>query len=602
MARILGMIGLNANRPQNLENLLMCEHGFLSVSGHSQQQCETEDVSIVMDGVIFNREELPEARTDALCIARLYKQVGFIKALQHVNGDFAIALWDKQKHELWLGRDRAGVRPLYFAVNQAYVAFASLPGNLFSFPELQLRPRHEYVALVAACHYRSFDNSPDRSPFSGMRQLPASHWFHYKAQTNSFDEGAYWRLSLEKEWDSSESDLAREYRELLLDSVMRRYKVAVNPAFTLSGGMDSSSVLACAVNKQGQKQSAFSSVYKDPTFDESAEIQTMLSTTVSQWYPVSVEPQDPIKQIQKLITIHHEPVATATWLSHYLICEQVKKSGYDSLFGGLGGDELNAGEFEYFFCYFADLQQTGQFNLLEQEIKAWAHHHDHPLYKKNSEIAHQTLQRLFDPQQPGKINPDRMRIGRYLSSLNSEFFDLKKYTPLMLHPLQTCLNNRTWQDLFYETMPCCLRAQDRHGESAGVSHFNPFLDYRLQAFMFRVPGRMKIRNGVTKILLREAMKGILPDETRTRVKKTGWNAPAHLWFSGGNQEQVWDLLGSQRFRNRGIYNLKEVERLYREHLDIIDNNLPRENHMMFFWQLFNLEYWLQWCEGYGITL
>jgi asparagine synthase (glutamine-hydrolysing) len=102
---------------------------------------------------------------------------------------------------------------------------------------------------------------------------------------------------------------------------------------------------------------------------------------------------------------------------------------------------------------------------------------------------------------------------------------------------------------------------------------------------------------VTKQVLREAMKGVLPEETRTRVKKTGWNAPAHQWFSGGGREALEDVVRSRRVRQRGIYRVPEVERLLAEHDEIVSRGLPRENHMMFFWQLVNLNAWLDWLEA-----
>jgi len=125
-----------------------------------------------------------------------------------------------------------------------------------------------------------------------------------------------------------------------------------------------------------------------------------------------------------------------------------------------------------------------------------------------------------------------------------------------------------------------------------MENIDPFLDYRLAEFMFRVPGTMKIKGGITKNLLRGAMAGILPEDTRSRVKKTGWNAPAHVWFSGKDLGGVMDLVRSRTFRERGIYDLRVVEQVLDEHIAIIAEGRPVENHMMFIWQLLNLETWL----------
>jgi asparagine synthase (glutamine-hydrolysing) len=113
--------------------------------------------------------------------------------------------------------------------------------------------------------------------------------------------------------------------------------------------------------------------------------------------------------------------------------------------------------------------------------------------------------------------------------------------------------------------------------------------------MYRVAGTHKYRSGVTKHLLRQAMRGVLPESTRTRIKKTGWNAPGHLWFSGKGKTLLLDLIHSRSFQERGIYNLAKVEQLVIEHDRIVTTGALEENHMMFLWQLINLELWLrQW--------
>jgi asparagine synthase (glutamine-hydrolysing) len=114
--------------------------------------------------------------------------------------------------------------------------------------------------------------------------------------------------------------------------------------------------------------------------------------------------------------------------------------------------------------------------------------------------------------------------------------------------------------------------------------------------MYRVPGTLKIRDGVTKVLLREATKGLLPEETRKRIKKTGWNAPAHMWFANGSRSSILDLVRTPSFRERGIYNVARVEQIIEEHNEIVSSGRPAENHMMFLWQLTNLELWMRWLD------
>jgi asparagine synthase (glutamine-hydrolysing) len=163
----------------------------------------------------------------------------------------------------------------------------------------------------------------------------------------------------------------------------------------------------------------------------------------------------------------------------------------------------------------------------------------------------------------------------------------------MQAPFRSYLKNRAYQDLFAETLPCCLRAQDRNATLHGVEPILPFLDHRLAEFMFRVPGDLKIRDGVTKRLLRTAMRDVLPEETRTRIKKTGWNAPAHLWFAGAGRERVLDIVHSQTFRDHGVYDVAAVERIVNEHDEIVRSGRAEENHMMFLWQLVNVDAWLR---------
>jgi asparagine synthase (glutamine-hydrolysing) len=561
-------------------------------------------LTAVVDGTFYNRDELDRAwprdmpaandaeRLVAGCLA-----VGLESALQRINGDFAVAVYDERAGALWLARDRFGVKPLYYALTPDWLAFCSRPGPLLALPGVSPAVNRRFVAVFAGAHYRYIDNRPEESPFEAVRQVPARAWIRW--QSGALATGRYWDLVEEPDLELPEAELAARYRELLLDAVRRRVTVADRPAFTLSGGLDSSSVLSCAVEALGNSQHAYSTVYTDRTYDESEEIRSMLATKVAKWHPVTVGSPDVLALVERMVAEHDEPVATATWLSHELLCEQVAADGFKTLFGGLGGDELNAGEYEYFFYRFADLKAAGEESALAAEIERWAEHHDHPIYRKDLAVAESTVARVTDLSIPGRCRPDAGRLTRYYAAVDPSYFDLRTFEPELDHPFRSYLKNRTYQDLFRETAPCCLRAEDRQSAWHGLDHVDPFFDHRLAELMFRVPGSMKIRDGVTKRLLRSAMAGILPEETRTRIKKTGWNAPAHVWFSEGRTAQwLGDLIASRAFRERGVYSIAEVGRLFTEHRSIVNSGAAAENHMMFFWQLVNLEAWLARPRAY----
>jgi asparagine synthase (glutamine-hydrolysing) len=596
-AELAGRLSRKLSRPSWHTKQLVDGPAAMAATGWRVPKiAQRAGLTAVVEGGFFNRDEFGGSGSDADCFVELYEKLGFDGALQLLNGDFALALWDAKRETLWLARDRLGVKPLYYVEQSDLFAFASQPAALLALPGVGNTPYAPFVARFAASHYRTFDNEPDRSPYDAVRQLPAGHLLEVRG--GQVRRRSWWMLRDQGDLAEPFEDLAQRYRALLQDAVARRFRAANRPAFTLSGGLDSSSVLSCAVAISNAKQQAYSSVYVDRTFDESEEIKPMLKDKVEAWHQVELGNDiDLMHWVERMVAVHDEPVATATWLSHFLITHQVAADGFGAMFGGLGGDELNAGEYEYFVCFFSDLAQAGRTAELEVEIAQWAAHHDHPIYKKNRNIALAAMERLRDPSKPGVVRPDRDRLARYVAALGKDFADISGWQPLMDHPFGSYLKNRTYQDIFRETAPCCLRAEDRQCTAAGLERYDPFFDHRLVEFMFRVPGTAKIGNGTTKMLLRAAMRNILPEETRMRIKKTGWNAPAHIWFTERNATSVRDLVGSRAFRERGIYNLPEVERLIQDHIAIVESGKPQENHAMFLWQLVNLELWLRMVDG-----
>ena len=571
----------------------------LAVAGPWGSLAEADGHAVVVDGRILNARELGgDAAGDAALVLRLALRHGFEESMRRLEGDLAVAWFGGAAGRLRLGRDRFGVKPLYYAAAPGGGAgFASMPAALLRLPGIDAAIDRQYAALVAGSHYRTFDNAPERSPFAGVAQLPAAHVVEIGPDGPGRPH-AYWRLGPCDLGTDDPGQLAERYRGLLQEAVHARVALADRPAFTLSGGMDSSSVACSAARMAGRPVAAWSSVYVDPTYDERNEIRDVIDAGLADWTPVELtDDLDVPATVARLVAQHHEPVATATWLAHDAVCRQVAAAGHDVLFGGLGGDELNAGEYEYFPLFFADLAAAGANDQLAHEIACWAAHHDHPIHRKDAAVARRLMAELTVAGSAGHCRPNRERQMRYAGAVRPDFFDLAAFEPVMEHPFAGFLANRAYQDLTRETTPCCLRAEDRQSAAHGLEHLDPFLDRALVEFMFSVPPTLKIRDGITKRLLREAMREVLPEATRGRIKKTGWNAPAHRWFTGAGLDSLRDLVASRRFRERGIYDVAAVNRLIDDHADIVASDANRENHMMFLWQLVNLEAWLDWIDA-----
>ena len=438
----------------------------------------------VVDGRFYNREEIDlstgrisGSTTDALRLAALYQLRGLDGALAAINGDFAAAIYDKNSDTLWLARDRFGIKPLYYTTCDGQLAFASRPGPLLQLKGISREVNRLFVANYAGGHYRHIDNVVGESPFRDVQQLPAASVL--KSCNGRSLVHRYWDLTEQPDYAESEPELAERYRELLLDAVRCRIAVADAPAFTLSGGLDSSSVLSCATALTAKRQHAFSSVYVDPTYDETTEIRPMLESKVAEWHPVRVGTPDVLGIVRKMVTAHDEPVATATWLCHFLLCQEVAKNNFKTIFGGLGGDELNAGEYEYFYFLFADIRRAGAEQDLSNEIEQWVRHHDHPVFRKSRAVAEEYLSRVVDLENAGVCRADAKRMTRYHAAVDPAYFDLSANGYIMDRPFTSYLKNWAYQDIFRETAPCCLRAEDRQTEAHGLQQIDPFFDHRL---------------------------------------------------------------------------------------------------------------------------
>ena len=474
---------------------------------------------LVLDGVIYNPEDFRakyRGHTDSELILMSIEKIGLPETLGKINGDFALALIDQHSGSLTLARDRFGIRPLYYSSKGPNLGFSSSIRSLLnlSFVSRDINPA--FLKTAAALNYRFLDTHPNRTPFLDIIQVTPGSVVEFKK--GSLTTYAFY------EWQSDEKRhglivTETDYIDLFEDSVARRLKKSSDPIFTLSGGLDSSAVIAMAHKITGIPQPAISSIHEDKSFDEKLEIMDVVNSGIVEWEAVSIDNPDIFDLLEK-VTAHHEyPIPTATWLNHFILTEKSKNLGYRSLFTGLGGDELNAGEYDYFFYFFADLKHRKKDDLLKQEIESWIRNHNHPIFQKSKHLAMSQIAKLTSQSAIGNCNPDIGLLYKYQKILHSDLTDLTDVIPNYHATSDSYLLNHSRNELLQTTMPCCLRASNFNSDAMGISDFHPFLDYRLFELMDGVPSEQKIQNGITKAFARRAYKGLLPEPTRTRILK-----------------------------------------------------------------------------------
>lgn len=562
----------------------------LSLSGHQPMFNYSKTLCIIYNGEIYNYIELKQelrnkgyefkSSSDTEVILNSYQEWG-IDCFAKFNGMWAMAIFDKKQRKIILSRDRFGKKPLFYFSSKDCFIFASEIKALLRHPCVEKAPNYEKVFRYLSTNYRYIDID-NESYFEGIFQVPKSSFLEINEELK-LEVKPYWKLEIDEiEKNKNDEEVIQEFKDLLIDSVRLRLRSDVPVGCMLSGGLDSTSITCIAYKILKQPIITFSGVTgeKKNIYDESEYIDKVIKEINADFHYVRPDPEDIFETVAEMLSFHDEPVCTVTWYSLYLIAKKVRNEKTPVLLNGHGGDELTAGYWDYYHYNLFDLENNGENDLLEREINEWKINH-------------------------GRDFEELDKFKNYIKQLNdskaSQMSRFKDYSDVFLPELRSkyskdikleqiegsMLSKRLYSDLMYETIPPSLRAEDRNTMAYSIESRSPWLDYRLAEYCFSLPSKFKIRNGLGKWILRQSMKGILPEEVRLRKDKSGFIAPADEWFRTINKKQLIDLIQSGSLKKRKLFDLKRIEVIFDEHLQ------RKYNHQMFFWQLINLELWFR---------
>lgn len=556
---------------------------------------EDESLWLTYNGEIYNFVELASelkamgyhfrSRSDSEILIHGYHAWGRA-LLRRLNGMFAFALYDKINAKLFLARDRFGVKPLHFWHRGNDFIFASEIKTILCCPKVSRRANasniYDYLAF-------NFYNHTPETFFEGIKALPPGHYLIYDLVKRSYELVRWYQIPREDSSRMTESQMTERFRGLFLDAIRIRLRTDVEIGSCLSGGLDSSSIvcfLASLLDKGRSDFKVFSAIVKNPEISELPYVEAVISKTGVHSYRTCPTDETLNEDLERLVYFQEEPFAGTSIFAQWEVMKLAKKHSMKVLLDGQGGDELMAGYPFFAGYYFLELIRRGKWGSLVKEVQAYR--------SKQTFAPWEGLLTPFFLLCPKRWKPLLWdyHYGDVLLKSFQKRYSAASHAPFeMYQPLDL---NDALRYRFQLSLPQLLREEDRNSMAFSVETRLPFLDYRLVEFVLGLPAKMKIRNGLTKHVLREAMANELPEIVKKRTQKLGFSTPMHDWLKAGPvSDRLARILGSDQSQIWEYVDRKKARLLYEE---FQSGKRPRLGQV--FWKMLNLEIWFQmFIEG-----
>lgn len=516
-----------------LKNLLFL-HSRLSIidlDSRANQPFCIADKWIILNGELYNyierREDLTrqgysfKTASDTEVLLSAIDHYG-LDILDKCEGMWSFAFFDETKSTLTLSRDRFGEKPLYLYRDPTGIYFGSEAKFIFSLLGHRLEIDLEQVNRYLINGYKSLYKE-GHTFFKGLKELPPA--------TNLCLDSAgqekiytYWKPCYLPDENISYDDAVTGARERLIHSVKLRLRADVPLAFCMSGGVDSNALISIAKKIFNYNVHGFTITSTDPRYDERELVNGSIAELGIRHTAIPVDTKNFLTKLRQLVLYHDAPVYTITYYAHWLLQESIASHGYRISVSGTAADELFTGYYDHHLMYLYELKNdpTQYFKAK----KAWEKHIKP--FVQNPYLSDPELF-LKDPFFRDHIYLEAIDFRKYLRKDWDEHFYEHKFT-------ENLLRNRTMNELFYEAIPVILHEDDLNAMYFSIENRSPFLDRELFEFCHRIPVRHLIQNGAAKAVLRDAVRGIVPDNIVDNRRKVGFNASIYSFLDVKNPE------------------------------------------------------------------
>jgi asparagine synthase (glutamine-hydrolysing) len=571
-------------------------------TGNQPLANEDESVWLVFNGEVYNYVDLRRrlqgsghrfrTQGDAETIVHLYEDEG-LGFVRHLRGMFALALWDANQGQLVLARDRLGKKPLVYRQEPGRLLFASELKALLAVPDV---PRQLDAAALDA--YLTYQYVPHPATiFRGLHKLPPASLGVYRDGRLRIE--GYWTPDFAAESRRPAAELREQLRHDLTEAVRLRLQSDVPLGAFLSGGIDSSIVVALAQQASGERVKTFSIGFAVPEFDETSYAREVAARLGTEHHEFRVEPSA-VEVLPKLVWHYDEPFADSSAIPTYYVARHTRQHVTVALTGD-GGDELFAGYERY-----RAVQLAEWFDRLPRGLRRavageyWQRLPQGGRQRSPWRRARRLMSALARP--PGRryldwigIFDERRRAALYTDEFLASLPDADPYRFLAEALAQTgardVVTAASLADLI-TYLPCDLMTKvDIASMANSLECRAPLLDHHVVETAIAMPSRMKLRRGRGKRVLLETFGDLLPRSVRRRGKM-GFGVPLAHWFRGELGRQARDTLLDPAAVARGYFRPEEVRRLLDEHAS------GRWDHGYRLWALLFFEMWhRQWIDG-----
>ena len=499
-----------------------------------------ERYTILHNGEIYNYLELKSLlqskgysfsnASDTEVILAAYDHYG-PECLQYFDGMFAFVIWDEKERKLFAARDRFGEKPLFFYKDETQFLFASEMKALWA-AGIKKESNYKLIFNFITIGYTQNPGNGFETFYNGISKLPARSYLVYEVDKGELTTSMYWDITIGDSYSPGEEVAIQQFTGLLSASVHRRMRSDVPLGTSLSGGLDSSSVVATilagssnASLKHGHphRLQTFSAIFPGFEKDESAYIR--LASNYFHLDNHKIEPRsiDFIGDLEKLVWHQEEPFLSSSIYAQYKVFGLAARHSIKVLLDGQGADELLAGYHKYYHWYWQELYRTDKKAfVLELEAARESGVDDRWTWRNKLAANLPVYAGIFLKKKRSANQRNSKVLSReFVNQFGVSYYDI---------PHIDKLSGVLYYNTFMNGMEELLRYADRNSMAHGVEVRLPFLNHELVEFLFSLPSHFKIREGWTKWLLRTSMEGYLPEEIVWRKDKTGYEPPQRTWM------------------------------------------------------------------------